>query len=333
MGKGAKRQLGVALALAALALGASTSPAAASPLVPPGFVLPASHGYKIFGLFFDGTPHEERDELLLIVARKDSAVTYFVPAKADETSVSADLGALGLVDLRFVPAGRPRPERTPCGTPRRVEVERGAFEGSFAFRGEEGFARATATRMPAFARIVLGLICGGNDDVEGFGGHAPGAQLKIHQRGAAATTDFEARTNSPTRPAYLEASVEEKRGRIGITRQVSFTAPPPAFRFDFAAKTATVKPGGPFHGSAKYDGSKAKRSRMRGNLTVDFPGHAGVRLLGPRTSAGMVRYVDNPSHPFALPGADALRVPRLGAWPTTKPWPTGSVRRWRRGLR
>ena len=305
-----------ALAVALLFL---PSAAVASPLVPPGFQLKASNGYKVFGVFFDGTPHEERDEVLLFVVREGSAVTYFVPAEAGETSVSADLGALGSVDLHFVPTGRPKSERTPCGTPKRVRVERGIYEGSFELQGEEGFATARAARVPATARILLGLVCGAGGDDGGFGGHSPGARLSIHRRADGASTEFVARTNSPTRPAYFEASIEEKRGRIGISRGVSFKGPSAAFQFDFAAKTATVEPGGPFHGSAMYDGRRGRFARAKGNLTVDFPGHSGVALLGPRTSAGMVRYVDNPSHPFALPAADAFSLPRLGAWLSTKP--------------
>ncbi|HUB98758.1 MAG TPA: hypothetical protein VMS11_02930 [Solirubrobacterales bacterium] len=299
------------------ALGAAS--AQASPLIPPGFQLPASHGYRIFGLFFDGTPHEERDEVILIVARKDSTVTYFGPAVADETSVSADLGALGSLDLHFAPAGRPKSERTPCGEPKRVKVERGAYQGSFDFRGEEGFARAHSMRASATAKVLLGLVCPGDTSVEGVGGNAPGAQLTIHRRSAGTSTQFVARTNSPTRPVYLEALREEKRGRIGISREVRSTAAPSAFEFDFSEHTALLGPGAPFHGAAAYEGQRGRFQRVHGDLNVDFPGHAGVHLLGLGTSAGMVRYVDNPSHPFSLPVADALRVPRLGAWLSTKP--------------
>jgi hypothetical protein len=182
------------------------------------------------------------------VVRGHSAVTYFTPAEADETSVSADLGDLGSVDLHFVPAGRPKTEPTPCGTPKRVKVERGAYEGTIDFHGEEGFARAHAARVSASAQILLGLICPGDTSVEGSGGHSPGAQLTIHRRSSGQRTELVVRKNSPTRVARFVASIEERRGRIGISREISGTDAPDAFEFAFPAKTALVRPGGPFHG-------------------------------------------------------------------------------------
>ncbi|HSS34015.1 MAG TPA: hypothetical protein VLL27_12115 [Solirubrobacterales bacterium] len=307
----------VALALAVLVL---PSAAAASPLVPPGFVLQGSHGYKVFGLFFDGTPHEEPDELILIVGRKGAGLLYAAPAEVDETSVAADLGALGSVDLHFVPTGRPKSEATPCGRPKRLKVEGGRFEGVFDFRGEEDYTRAHAKKVRATPRIAIELVCGATDTSEGFGGHSPGARLTIHRRTAGETTELVVRKNSPTCPARFEAWIEETVGRILVTRDVTFTAAPSAFQFSVPSKAALVVPGGrPFHGSAMYDGRRGKFSRAQGSLTVDFPGHSGVHLLGSHTSAGMVRYVDNPSHPFDLPGVSPFSLPRLGAWLSTRP--------------
>lgn len=207
---------------------------------------------------------------------------------------------------------------TPCGTPKQIEVERGRFEGAFDFRGEEGYTRARVTRVSASARVALSLICGGESS-EGFGGHSPGARLTIHRKAGGEITELVARKNSPTRPARFQASVEELTGRVKVSRAIWSTAPPVAFQFAFPAKTATVAPGGPFYGTATYDGGQPKFNRVSGDLAADFPGHSGVPLVGTHARAGMIRYVDNPSHPFALPAADALRVPRLGAWLSTKP--------------
>jgi hypothetical protein len=168
------------------------------------------------------------------------------------------------------------------------------------------------------ARIALGLVCGQGGN-EGFGGHSPGARLTVHRRAARESTEFVARKNSPTRVARYQASITERRGRLAISRAISTTAAPPTFQFAFPAKTALVRPGGPFHGTASYDGSRGRSLRVRGDLSADFPGHRDVHLVGDRTSAGMIRYVANPSHPFGLPGTGALRAPRLRAWLWTKP--------------
>jgi hypothetical protein len=273
------------------------APASASPLVPPGFRLNASDGYKVFGLFFDGTPHEERDELILIVARRHSSVVYFAPAEADETSVSAQLGAVGSVDLHFVPTGRTRTEPTPCGEPKSVKVEAGSFEGSVDLRGEEGYMHAHATRVRSDAQTTLGLACGGPSN-EGSGGHSPGARLTISRRKGQTAIQFVARKNSPTRASRFEASIQERVGQLGIFRTISSTAAPGAFLFDTKAKTASLDPGFPFDGKATYDGDRGPFGRVRGNLHVDFPGHSSVLLTGPGTRAAMIRFVENPNHPF-----------------------------------
>jgi hypothetical protein len=202
--------------------------------------------------------------------------------------------------------------------PKQIEVESGKYEGTIEFRGEGGFATARASRAAADAHVLLGLVCGESGS-EGSGGHSPGARLTIHHDGPAERTEFVVRKNSPTRVARFAASIEERRGRIGIERQISSTAAPATFRFAFPAKTAVVRPGAPFHGAALYNGDRGKFNRVGGGLTADFPGHSGVHLVGPHTSASMVRYVDNPSHPFDLPGADVFSLPRLGAWLSTKP--------------
>ncbi len=297
---------GVVGALLVLVVLVCTGPAAASQrLVPPGFQLKASDGYRIYGIFFDGTPHEERDELILFVVGKDGAVSYFAPARADETSISASLGAVGSVDLHFVPAGRARVEHVPCGRPKRIKVEAGFYEGTVDLHGEEGYVRARASRVSATARPLLGLVCLGPTD-EGSGGHSPGARLTIHRRAAGGSTEFVARKNSPTRVARFEASIEERRGKLGIARAVRSAGAASAFDFAFPAKTALVRPGGPFHGEARYDGARGRFRRVQGDLTVDFPGHTGVRLVGSHAGAGMIRYVDNPSHPFDAPLVDPM---------------------------
>lgn len=315
---GARRWLGLGLALAGFLVSASI--ASASPLIPPGFNLQASNGFKVFGIIFDGTPREEHDELLLFVVGKDSAVGYFSPvAKIDETSVLATLGSVGSVNLQFVATGRPHSVRTPCGTPRAVTVESGYYEGAVDLRGEEGYMHARAVRVAGDTRTTLGLICPGSTDVEGFGGFAPGARFSLHRRMGDMTVDFSARKNSPTSPSRFEASIQERRGRLGISRELSSTGPASSFDFDMGRRTvippprrlARIDPPAPFSGRLAFSLGPRIPSRLAGSLTVDFPGRSDVRVVGPGAKANLVRYVDNPSHHFKLP--------RLSPWLSTKP--------------
>lgn len=293
------------LALAALTLVSATwaeaSTAATAQLPPPGgFRLPAANGYSLRALSYDGDPNGQPDSVILLFTRKGSAVLYFARkgVEVTEESISADLGGLGSIDLRFVPTGKSRDEAPSCDPKQTYAVDSGVYEGRVDFEGEEGFTEVHATRAPGDAHVVADLICGSSAD-EGSGGNAPGAQLRVHRRWQRGNVSFEAWKNSPTRPAHFEASIEERRGALGVVRGISSSAGPASFEFDIPSQAALIRPPSPFHGSARFVRRGRGRGTLRGSLTVDFPGHSNVPLAGTRGS--MLRYVKNPAHPFSLP--------------------------------
>jgi hypothetical protein len=281
--------------VAALVLAA---PATAATLYPPGgFRLPASNGYSLDAIAFDGDPHERPDALLLFFGRKGSSVLYGVQRNVEvtETSIQADLGRLGSVDLHFVSSGQPRQEGSSCD-PQEIEVDSGFYEGRIEFEGEEGFTKVDAVRAPGEIRFAASLICSGSID-EGFGGHAPGALLSLRRQWPRGRLEFQAKTNSPTRPTRFSASIEEKHDGLGISRSISAVAGPGAFDFDVPGQTAQLRPPSPFQGTGTlHRTSRRIPGRLRGGLSVDFPGRSNVSLAGSKGS--LVRYVDHPSHPF-----------------------------------
>ncbi|MGN6557219.1 MAG: hypothetical protein ACTHLH_04315 [Solirubrobacterales bacterium] len=275
------------------------APAVATPLLRPGgFRLPASHGYSIHVLAFDGDSHGERDGMIVLVSRKGSSVTYsgFKNVSVTETTISADLGSLGSIDLHFVPSGETRSESSACN-PKPIEFESGFYEGRIDFEGEEGYAVAHATRARAEIRLEASIICGGSLN-EGLGGHSPGARLIARRDWEGGKVEFEAAKNSPTRPSRFRASIEEQHGSLLIAREVKTEAGAGAFDFDVPAHTALVKPPAPFNGSARFIRHGEGPGRLRGSLSVDFPGRSNVSLGSSRS--GLVRYVQNPSHPFRV---------------------------------
>jgi hypothetical protein len=288
------------LLLALLAGCFVAAPAAAESLpAPGGFRLSASHGYSIHGIAFDGDPRGEHDEVILFVGRQDSSVAYFALGKASvtETTVSADLGSLGSIDLRFVPSGKPRVEKSACN-PKPIEFDSGFYEGRIDVEGEEGYAEAHATRARGEIRLEASLICGASVN-EGSGGHAPGARLLARRHWHHSKLEFEATKNSPTRPSRFRASIEERRGSMFIAREVNSEAGAGAFDFDVPTQTALVDPPAPFSGFARFIRRDDRPGRLRGDLRVDFPGRSDVFLGGRRSS--LIRYVQNPSHPFRVP--------------------------------
>jgi len=283
-------------ACAALLFGSAASASAAqAPIVPPGFSLRATHGYRMTVLGAED-PDTGRGAVILSMRSRHAEAVYSVPASVTPTSIEADLGGLGRVDVSFVPSGRSRTERSECrGEP--VRVESGRYEGTIVFEGEEGYSQVDAAFARGEAKMWLNLLCASGAS-EGAGARAPGARLTVRRRGGD-RFEFRAMKNGPKRPAMFTASVSERRGELHVARSVNVRAAPRAFDFDLRSGRARVRPPAPFSGSASYRRrSRHSRPRWRGNLRVDLPGRSDVRLTGPGARAALVRAVFNPAHPF-----------------------------------
>jgi hypothetical protein len=243
-------------------------------------------------------PNTEQGQVLVLAHAPGSAVLYFTRATVTDTSIEADLGAVGRIDVDFVPSGKARKEDSECGG-RSVVVDSGRYVGTIDFKGEQAYSQAHAAAARGDAKLALSLVCGQVED-EGFGGHAPGALLTArHRRGA--RFEFTARKNGPSRVARFSASISERRTSLQIERAVEVEAEPATFDYDVGAGAATVTPPTPFDGEATFSRTSKAAATWHGNLSVDFPGRAGVSLAGQGTRARLVRAVQNPSHPFRLP--------------------------------
>jgi hypothetical protein len=272
-------------------------PAAAKSLpAPRGFRLRASNGYSLRVIALNN-PKAGRSGVIVIVSNRNSSVVYSTSdAVVTETSIEADLGEVGRIDVDFVPSGQARTERSECGG-RPLIFDGGRYQGVIDFEGEHGYSQAHVKSARGEARLLLSIVCAGSTPSEGIGGHSPGARLtaKSKDRGG---LEFVAMKNSPSRPTRLTASIEEKRGAMEIARSVAVVAPPRAFAFDVPSGDATVDPPTPFSGQAEYRRRPGGGSTWRGDLSVDFPGRPNVRLTGGSTHASLERAVLNPSHPF-----------------------------------
>jgi hypothetical protein len=278
----------------------ASAPAAslASPIVPPGFKLKASKGYSLTVSSFH-KPDTDRGEVLVLASTRRAAVLYFVRGTVTDSSIEANLGAVGKIDVDFVSSGRTRNEHATCDRAPLV-IDSGHYVGTIDFDGEQGYSEAHATEARGDAKFILSLGCPAGPDSEGSGGHSPGALLSARRRGGS-SFEFEARKNGPSRNARFNAAIHERRGSLLIDRGVVAEAKPAAFDYDVPAGTATVSPPLPFEGEAVFQRGSDKSASWHGDLTVDFPGKANVRLTAPGTRASLVRAVQNPSHPFRIP--------------------------------
>jgi hypothetical protein len=276
----------------------SAPPALADSIgVPGGFRVAAGNGYWLHARAFDGDPIGKEDGLFLFFSRKGSSAIYFAQKgiEVTETSIAADLGSLGSIDLHYVPTGMVERESASCDQ-ESFGFDEGFYEGRIDFFGEDGFTSAHVSRARGEIRFLLSLVCGGDSSVEGSGGNSPGARLALRRRWARGNVSFEARKNSPSRPARFRAEIEERRDGLAIERGVATEAGADAFQFELPEQSAQLSPPAPFHGTGFFSRAPRKPGRLRGNLSVDFPGRADVSLRGSR--GGLGSYVENPSHPF-----------------------------------
>lgn len=295
---GRSRRSWLAAGLACLALGVVWVPAAGAAEEEEregfggAFQVKASDGYSITALVSQRRS-DGQGFLLLFVTRKREGVLYSTRAKVTPDEVEVDLGPLGEIDFDLVLSGREKRERSLCD-PQPVEFSAGTYRGTFEFRGEESYTRASATRVPLRMRPLLNIVCGGETSIESSGSTLPGARLRVFARGQARRLSFQVNANRPGARVFYEARTQEMRDGIEITRFVEGIALGDAFAWDPLLRTATLTPPAPFSGGASFHRAAAPLNRWTGDLALDFPGRSNVRLAGAATRAGLVHAHLNP---------------------------------------
>lgn len=267
------------IALLAIVGGAAVPANGAEPLpTPPGFTVEASNGYSMF--VFGVQPRQGKPASIgIVTSRGHTGAFYAAPAKVTDTSIEADLGALGEIEVTFRPSGRARRARSSCDE-RPVSFDAGYYEGIIDFKGEEDYTAVATSRGRADIRFLLDLVCPGIGGGSGSGPFLPGAELNVRSKDAKFGADLTVVKNSPGARAHFEAGVSEMRDGIGIFRHMQIFAPPSSFEYDPRVRTATVRPPAPFSGTGRFRRSASKPNRWTGDLTVDLPGKSDVRLTG-----------------------------------------------------
>jgi hypothetical protein len=275
--------------LAAVALAALLAPAASADEtlgkgLAGSFSLKGTHGYEVNALI---ASYGEGDagQLVLFVGKKNQQATYIAKGTVTKESVDFDLGALGEVKAALQRTGKKETVTSECAGGEKQTVEREEYVGTIVFHGEEGFTEVVATRAPLSLAPLTQLVCGGltTEGHEGGDG-VRGAGLAINRKGG---PSLKLAQNRPGARVFYSAQMREKEGTVTVERTVGGYLGGSALTFAPSLKTAHFIGAAPFSGSAAYVGkslpsvSRPGKGPWRGNLTVDFPGHADAPIAGP----------------------------------------------------
>jgi hypothetical protein len=222
-------------------------------------------------------------------------VRYSASGKTSADAVSAKLGHLGRISVRFTPTGTARRVWPPheCDGPA-VPGRVGTFSGTIRFRGEDGYVELNAERAAGRAATSSRWSCGPGT---GFLSRTASSSAAVPEEEAeppnfavlAATArtggrQFFALASHPDERElpFFAAATNERRQGMRIQRLVSVAGPTRSFVFEDNLRSATVEPPAPFSGSAGFERVAKGRKSWTGDLSVSFPGRSGVPLAGPK---------------------------------------------------
>ncbi|HEX4305738.1 MAG TPA: hypothetical protein VHZ54_06875 [Solirubrobacterales bacterium] len=250
-----------------------------------------AHGFRV------DLAETSRGGLRVIVAGHHSRTTYRASVGAPSPDrVAGSLGRLGRFDLRFVPVGKSRavPIVNWCTGPKGA-FQAGYLVGRFRFRGERDYTRVQGHRVPAAVNSWSALRCRYATSEPFHPGREPRAHLSIWTRGRRQRLDFgtvvfHRHARPDDRRVQFWASTSGRAGRVSISREVKVTAPESTVAFPGGPKLPEelkVTPPAPFTGSAIFARTSESTFTWTGDLAVDFPGLAPLRLSGARFGARM----------------------------------------------
>lgn len=276
------------------------------------FRLKGTNGYSLLVLAFS-KPQFKHGEVLVIAGRRSGSgfesVLYFAPAKVTPDAIEADLGPAGEISIHFESSGPPERVHASCKRGGSITYEPGAWVGEIDIAGEEGFTRVQAARTKAIPSPFLEVGCGviGIGETSGHG--VVGGRLVARSATSRRAIFLQANKNHRKARVRIEASLEERRHGLIVSREVVRFFPAASFDFDPALRSATLAPSAPFSGSASFHREAKPANQWTGNLAVDFPGRADVPLAGSRFNSALGHSERTEDR------HDRLRRPHLPPWP------------------
>jgi hypothetical protein len=253
------------------------------------FQLPASNGYTVQVKTEGALAH-----VSVWRGKREFATTYDVGDSVNGSAIDADLGSLGRIQVSFNPSGRLRTVQagnSDCRLPRQL----GTFTGTILFRGENGYSSVSASAASGMAGPAARGGCGGARISSG----TPSPRERRAVERAWAVNDATLTNNSPVSQKtpgstlllasteggvahYFAYQIELPGPHLSIFRRAGVTTARSTFAYTHTMRAVTIAPPAPFSGEATYS---ARRHRLSGDLTVQFPGLPPQPLTGPTFKA------------------------------------------------
>lgn len=250
------RAIAIAVAVSlALLVGASEASAKGSFSV--GFSAKGSKGYDVSV----SANSLLKGKVSVTASGKGASATYTTKGKFSKDSITAKLKGFGKVKMKFDGKGKPKKSKPPKGcTGPDSFFQEGNWEGTFTFKGENGYTKVSTKKAEGYASETKGdepFDCSGGG---GGGQPKPCTSLSLNA-GSLNFSAFQVGGGTPEFNVFKESS---KNGveiaRYASTKGGTFTA-------NVNADTATVNPPSPFSGTGDY-----ATGNLGGSLKVKLPG-------------------------------------------------------------
>lgn len=238
------------------------------------FEISGSNGYRV-AVYALGR------NVVLDARSKVGRVEFEAKTEGHGRRIKARFGHLGFVNMRFLPASRPKITTEPQGDcrGRRALVQPGRFRGVFRWHGEGNFSSANARTVEglsvhSFREVCKGANAGiGNDQTVGPSLVAKGAI-------AGRTVETEVFVLGEGEPGFF-TEVAESTGALKIRRFVSAIGGSDSFTVA-PSGAVSVAPPKPFFGTAEALLEGGSRGTWTGDLSAEFPGVGRLVLAGPQ---------------------------------------------------
>jgi hypothetical protein len=283
-----RRALVIAGVMFAGLLAAASASAQADPRFPErevGFELPAAEGFKAL---LDTTDNDGAVTATLIVHRGKQIAYYTTPAKITADRVTARFGTLGELDFHF--------KAKRGGSVRCTGAEGGeaVFDGTFTFTGENDYVHLEAEHAEGSFQVYPEPK-GCQDTPSASARRVVPYQPTYSDQGATLRARLGSRAGGAVRevsvadgggrrrhPVGIYGLLAEAREGMSVSRGVWMEAPSSTFGWSLGKGTATLRPPGPFTGSAHFvrHGTNG-HGTWTGSLTMPVLGGEPVRLAGP----------------------------------------------------